>query len=167
MEDSDYMRHALACAQEAQGSTGDNPSVGCVVVAHEKQEHHGATSANLPLEPRPAAIVGWGATRPQGGDHAEVVAIRLAEAKGVDIRSCAIYVTLEPCTFYGRTPPCCQLLVAKAPRRVIIGILDPHPLVRGRGIAQLEAHGIPVRSGVLADEIRIQLASWLQRHPPL
>ena len=142
------MREAIDEGRRVQGRTGDNPSVGCVLV-------------------KDGGVVGRGATQPPGAAHAEVMAIQEAEAGGHRIGECDFYVTLEPCTFQGRTPPCSRLLVEKRPRRVIIGIRDPHPRVRGAGIAELREAGIEVVEGVLESEIAAMLAGWVKRnsHP--
>jgi diaminohydroxyphosphoribosylaminopyrimidine deaminase/5-amino-6-(5-phosphoribosylamino)uracil reductase len=142
--DERFMQAALEAARTVVGRTGDNPPVGCVVV-------HGE------------AVVATGATQPPGGSHAEVMALRAAEASGLPVAEMELYVILEPCSFTGRTPPCSRLLVAKRPRRVVVGVRDPHPLVRGSGIAELRAAGIEVEEGVLARPIREFLAGWLQR----
>ena len=144
-EDIRFMREALEEGRKAEGRTGDNPSVGCVLV-------------------QAGVIVGRGATQPPGGAHAEVMAIRAAEDVGRAISGCDFYVTLEPCTFQGRTPPCSRLLVEKNPRRVIVGMRDPHRRVRGAGIAELRQAGIEVVEGVLAEEIAAMLAAWTARN---
>jgi diaminohydroxyphosphoribosylaminopyrimidine deaminase / 5-amino-6-(5-phosphoribosylamino)uracil reductase len=142
--DERFMQAALEAARSVAGRTGDNPPVGCVVVRGE-------------------AVVATGATQPPGGSHAEVMAIRAAEAAGLPLDEAELYVILEPCSFTGRTPPCSRLLVEKRPRRVVVGVRDPHPLVRGSGIAELRAAGIEVQEGVLAGPIREFLAGWLRR----
>lgn len=148
MDDGYFMGRALAAAREVEGKTGENPPVGCVVVKEQQ-------------------VVALGATRPPGGPHAEVVAVAAAEEAGFNISDCDFYVTLEPCSFQGRTPPCALLLVARRPRRVIVGIRDPHPLVRGKGLEELQRAGIEVVEGVLADDISALLAPWVERfaHP--
>ena len=142
--DERFMLAALEAARTVAGRTGDNPPVGCVVVQGEQ-------------------IVGTGATQPPGGCHAEVMAVRAAEATGLSIAGAEVFVILEPCAFTGRTPPCSRLLVEKRPRRVVVGVRDPHPYVHGRGIAELHAAGIEVVEGVLAVPIREFLAGWLRR----
>ena len=144
-EDIRFMREALEVGRKAEGRTGDNPSVGCVLV-------------------KAGTVVGRGATQPPGRAHAEVMAIRAAEESGHAISDCDFYVTLEPCTFQGRTPPCSTLLVEKNPRRIIVGMRDPHPRVRGAGIAELRAAGIEVVEGVLGAEISSMLAAWTARY---
>ncbi len=124
-----FMQAALAEAQRAVGRTRPNPNVGCVVV-------QGGT------------VVGRGFTAPAGGPHAEVVALREA---GESARGADLYVTLEPCSHHGRTPPCVDALIAAGVGRVIVGIRDPNPLVDGRGIAKLREAGIEVEVGLLAE----------------
>ncbi len=142
------MKEAVAESRKVAGQTGDNPAVGCVVVFD-------------------GSIVARGATQPPGGAHAEVMAIRQAEAGGQNLSQCDFFVTLEPCTFQGRTPPCSRLLVEKRPRRVVIGMEDPHPQVRGRGVRELREAGIEVVQGVLIEEISSLLGWWIRRnsHP--
>ena len=143
-DDIRFMGEALTEAERVSGRTGDNPHVGCVIV------HNGS-------------IIARGATQPPGGPHAEIMAIRQAEEKGETLRGSEIFVTLEPCTFHGRTPPCTSQLIEKAPSRVVIGITDPHPLVNGKGIEELKAAGIEVVVGILQDEIALLLSDWLAR----
>lgn len=142
--DERFMQTALEAARSVYGHTGDNPPVGCVLVRGE-------------------AVVAIGATQPPGGSHAEVMAVRAAEEAGERLSELELYVILEPCSFTGRTPPCSRLLVEKHPRRVVVGVRDPHPLVRGSGLAELRAAGIEVVEGVLAGPVREFLATWLQR----
>lgn len=142
--DDVFMQRALEASHAVLGRTGDNPPVGCVIV-------------------KDGQVVATGATQPPGGNHAEVMAVRAAEAAGHALSDCEVYVTLEPCTFTGRTPPCSRLLVEKRPRRVVVGIRDPHPRVHGNGIGELRAAGIAVQEGVLAQPIREFLAAWLAR----
>ena len=144
MTDEHFMREALATAAKVEGCTGDNPWVGCVVVREGK-------------------IVASGATQNPPGPHAEAVALDAAQRAGIDLRSCELYVTLEPCSFHGRTPACADLIAAKGLRRVVIGVRDPHPRVNGEGIRALRAAGIEVREGVLADEVRGMLQGWFAR----
>jgi diaminohydroxyphosphoribosylaminopyrimidine deaminase/5-amino-6-(5-phosphoribosylamino)uracil reductase len=146
MGDAEFMREAIAVGRDVEGHTGDNPAVGCVVV------HAGR-------------IVARGGTQPPGSCHAEAWAIRAAEEAGVPIAECDLYVTLEPCSFHGRTPACSKLITQKRPRRVVVGSRDPHPRVRGSGIDELRAAGIDVVEGVLADEVRAALRDWFARWP--
>ena len=116
------MRLALELAQSVIGRTSPNPAVGAVVV-------------------RDGAVVGRGATQPPGQAHAEVRA--LAEA-GALAEGATLYVTLEPCCHWGRTPPCTRAIIASGVRRVVYGAADPNPLVSGRGVAELRAAGLEV-----------------------
>jgi diaminohydroxyphosphoribosylaminopyrimidine deaminase / 5-amino-6-(5-phosphoribosylamino)uracil reductase len=97
-----------------------------------------------------------GHTQPPGRPHAEVMALRAAQAAGVDVRGATAWVTLEPCAHHGRTPPCCDALVAAGVGRVVVALVDPNPLVAGQGIARMRAAGIDVQvagsfTGAFAD----------------
>jgi diaminohydroxyphosphoribosylaminopyrimidine deaminase/5-amino-6-(5-phosphoribosylamino)uracil reductase len=131
------MRRALELAGSVRASTSPNPWVGAVI--------------------SPGGFEG--ATRPPGGPHAEIVA--LAEA-GEAARGATIIVTLEPCAHHGRTPPCVDAIIEAGIARVVVGIEDPDPNVSGKGIARLREAGIEVEVGVLADEVRAQLAPYLK-----
>ena len=120
------MQHALALAAEAIGRSDPNPRVGCVLV--DAAGH----------------VIGSGSTAEAGGPHAEVVALRDAAARGHDPRGASAYVTLEPCSHHGRTPPCCDALIAAGVKKVVAAIIDPNPLVAGRGLERLRAAGIDV-----------------------
>ncbi|MCL4464441.1 MAG: bifunctional diaminohydroxyphosphoribosylaminopyrimidine deaminase/5-amino-6-(5-phosphoribosylamino)uracil reductase RibD [Chloroflexi bacterium] len=128
----DYMARALALARQALGSTSPNPAVGAVVV-------------------RDGAVVGEGYTQPPGGPHAEVVALRQA---GKLARGATVYVTLEPCCHFGRTPPCTQALVGAGVRAVHAATLDPNPRVAGCGVQELRAAGLTVVVGEYEAEAR-------------
>src|ERR671920_781473 len=127
------MTLALEWARRGMRSTAPNPRIGCVIV-------------------RDGAVIGAGHTQPAGQAHAEIQALRDATARGNDVRGATAYVTLEPCSHYGRTPPCSKALVEAGLGRVVAAMGDPNPLVAGRGMAQLEAAGIATASGLLADE---------------
>ena len=126
------MRRAIELATKGKGMTSPNPIVGAVVVKNGK-------------------IVGEGYHKRAGTPHAEIVALRRAKerAHGADL-----YVTLEPCCHYGRTPPCCDTIITSGIKRVIIGMSDPNPLVNGKGIAFLKIKGILVVKDVLKNECR-------------
>src|SRR5688572_11525606 len=109
------MRIAIAEAEHARGTTGDNPWVGCVIVGAD------------------GAIVAAGCTQGPGEDHAEIVATRRALAVGADLSHTTMYSTLEPCSFHGRTPACARAIVAAGVRRIVTGIHDPNPRVDGLG----------------------------------
>ena len=125
--DHDFMAQALDLAWSVKGKTFPNPAVGAVVVAK-------------------GLVVGRGATRHAGGDHAEKVALKKA---GTRCRGATLFVTLEPCCHFGRTPPCTDAIIKAGIKRVVVATGDPNPLVAGKGIAQLKAAGIAVDRGVL------------------
>jgi diaminohydroxyphosphoribosylaminopyrimidine deaminase/5-amino-6-(5-phosphoribosylamino)uracil reductase len=127
------MALALEWAAKGMYITAPNPRIGCVIV-------------------RDGEVIGAGHTQPAGQAHAEIQALRDAQARGNDVRGATAYVTLEPCSHYGRTPPCSNALVQAGLGRVVASMVDPNPVVAGRGLAQLEAAGIAVSSGVLADQ---------------
>jgi diaminohydroxyphosphoribosylaminopyrimidine deaminase/5-amino-6-(5-phosphoribosylamino)uracil reductase len=102
-------------------------------------------------------VVGRGYTRPPGGAHAEIEALRRA---GKQARGATAYVTLEPCNHHGRTGPCSEALIAAGVTRVVFGVRDPHPVARG-GLERLRRARVAVESGVLADECRASLRAWL------
>ena len=132
------MRRALELAASVRASTSPNPWVGCVI--------------------EPGGFVG--ATRPPGGDHAEIVALAAA---GDRAAGATMVVTLEPCAHHGRTPPCVDAIIAARISRVVVGIEDPDPLVSGKGIARLREAGIDVEVGVLSSDVRAQLAPYLKQ----
>lgn len=147
------MRTALQLAAEAIGVCEPNPRVGCVIVGADGR------------------VIGRGHTQPAGGPHAEVMALRDAKANAENVRGATVYVTLEPCSHHGRTPPCSQALIAAGVARVVIAIEDPNPLVSGAGAAQLRTAGIEVEvdTGFSADESRelnIGFFSRMQRGRP-
>jgi diaminohydroxyphosphoribosylaminopyrimidine deaminase/5-amino-6-(5-phosphoribosylamino)uracil reductase len=124
------MRHALALAERALGTTAPNPAVGCVIVAENR-------------------VVGRGWTQEGGRPHAETMA--LADAREA-ARGATAYVTLEPCAHHGQTPPCAEALVQAGVARVVAAVEDPDPRVSGQGFAMLRAAGIDVATGVLERE---------------
>ncbi|MDP2092340.1 MAG: bifunctional diaminohydroxyphosphoribosylaminopyrimidine deaminase/5-amino-6-(5-phosphoribosylamino)uracil reductase RibD [Hydrogenophaga sp.] len=121
-----YTDTALSCAQQAVGLSEPNPRVGCILTATTGE------------------VIGIGHTQRVGGPHAEIVALRDAQSRGVSTQGATAYVTLEPCSHHGRTPPCCDALVAAGVGRVVIAVLDPNPLVSGRGAERLRAAGVAV-----------------------
>ncbi len=124
------MRAALAEATKGLGRTSPNPAVGAVLV-------------------KSGQIIARGYHRRAGGPHAEVVALKRAGARA---RGAELYITLEPCNHYGRTPPCTSAILDAGVARVICGMRDPTPIVNGRGMARLRRAGVPVLAGVLRDE---------------
>ena len=128
--DEMYMERALALAARGRGTTTPNPMVGAVIV-------------------KDGRIIGEGYHIRAGEGHAEVNAFKNAAE---DVTGATMYVTLEPCSHYGKTPPCADKIVEKKIGRVVVGALDPNPLVAGRGIEKIRNAGIPVVTGVLAEE---------------
>ena len=127
-----YMRIALAQARKGAGRVSPNPMVGAVVV-------------------KGGRIVGRGYHRKAGTPHAEVHALARA---GRNARGADLYVNLEPCAHFGRTPPCVDAIIAGGIRKVVMGMIDPNPLVSGKGISRLKRAGIEICSGVLEDDCR-------------
>ena len=142
--DTKFMRRALFLAQSRGIDASPNPRVGAVLV-------------------RKGRIVGEGATRPYGGPHAEVVALQLAGSRA---RGSTLFVTLEPCSHHGKTPPCADAVIRAGVRKVVAAIKDPFPQVRGRGFGRLRASGIDVQVGLLKVEAeRInETFLWSVRH---
>ncbi len=128
----DYMKHALSLARLALGSSSPNPAVGAVIA-------------------RDGVIIGQGYTQPPGSAHAEVVALRQA---GHRAEGATMYVTLEPCCHFGRTPPCTQAIMEGGIAEVHIATLDPNPLVSGQGKAALDDAGIKTKLGEHEQEAR-------------
>ena len=140
-QDIHYMRHAIGLARRGLGRTWPNPSVGCVIV-------------------RDGYVVGAARTGDAGRPHAETIAMAQA---GFATKGASVYVTLEPCSHHGKTPPCVDALIEAKPARVIIGTRDINPKVNGAGIAALEAAGIPVTVGVMEAECREIAAGFFLR----
>lgn len=136
INDELYMLRAIELAELGRGYVRPNPMVGCVIVYEN-------------------SIIGEGYHQQYGGPHAEVNAINSVEDKNL-LPLSTIYVTLEPCAHFGKTPPCADLLVAHKVGKVIIGALDSNPLVGGKGVAKLKEAGIPVEAGLLEDKIKLQ-----------
>jgi diaminohydroxyphosphoribosylaminopyrimidine deaminase/5-amino-6-(5-phosphoribosylamino)uracil reductase len=147
------MDAAFALSVAATGLSDPNPRVGCVVLAPDGR------------------TLGEGHTQPAGEPHAEVMALRAAQAAGHDPRGGTAFVTLEPCSHHGRTPPCCDALIAAGIAKVVVAIEDPNPLVAGQGIARLRAAGIAVEvvGGAWGDasrELNIGFFSRMRRDRP-
>jgi diaminohydroxyphosphoribosylaminopyrimidine deaminase / 5-amino-6-(5-phosphoribosylamino)uracil reductase len=151
--DHDRLRQALALARQAIGLTEPNPRVGCVIGHADGR------------------VLATGFTQEAGGAHAEAAALANARSQGVDVRGATAWVTLEPCAHHGRTPPCCDALVAAGLARVVVGVGDPFPLVAGRGIERLRAAGIEVTMAsddiaVACRELNIGFHSRVERGRP-
>ena len=131
--DSFYMLRALELAEKGIGYTKTNPLVGCVIVKDEE-------------------IIGEGAHLKFGENHAEVNAIEDAKIRGNDLNGATLYVNLEPCSHFGKTPPCSNRIVEEGIARVVIGTTDPFPKVSGGGIKILEDAGVSITEGVCQEE---------------
>ena len=145
--DHEFMARALRLAEKGLYGTSPNPRVGCVIV-------------------RNGAVVGEGWHERAGTPHAEVHALRAA---GSDAQGATAYVTLEPCSHHGRTPPCADALIEAGVDRVVAAMRDPNPLVAGQGLARLQAAGIQVESGLLeaqARELNVGFVSRMTRQRP-
>ena len=134
MEQTDmgYMKRVLTLAENGIGKTNPNPLVGAVIVKEGR-------------------IIGEGWHEQYGQAHAEVNAVNNATE---DVASATVYVNLEPCCHFGKTPPCTELLIANKVKRVVIGTVDPNPLVGGKGVERLRSAGIEVTTGILEKECR-------------
>jgi diaminohydroxyphosphoribosylaminopyrimidine deaminase/5-amino-6-(5-phosphoribosylamino)uracil reductase len=133
MNETHLMRVALRLAQRGCGATSPNPMVGAVLVKRGK-------------------IIGRGWHHRAGGPHAEIEAFRDAQARGNDPKGSTLYVTLEPCSTHGRTPPCTDAIKTAKIKRVVVAAIDPNPAHSGRGFQLLKRAGIEVAHGFLADE---------------
>ena len=139
-DDQRWMRAALALARRGEGRTCPNPAVGCVIV-------------------RNGCLMGRGWTRPGGRPHAETVALNDA---GGTAAGATAYVTLEPCSHHGKTPPCADALISAGISRVVVAITDPDDRVSGQGIERLKAAGTAVTTGVLGDEVASFYAAYIR-----
>lgn len=139
MLDSMYMRRALALARRGRGCVAPNPMVGAIIVSDGK-------------------IVGRGWHQKAGGRHAEIAAI---EQAGSRAKGAVLYITLEPCNHFGKTPPCTEAIANSGIRRVVVAHRDPNPEVCGGGVDRLREAGIEVRVGVLESVARELNAGWL------
>lgn len=139
--DDPFLRRAYLLAERGRGTTSPNPLVGCVIV-------------------RDGVVVGEGFHLRAGGDHAEVCALRAA---GAAAEGATVYVTLEPCNHFGKTPPCVQALLRAKVREVVIGMRDPNPDVRGAGAEALARAGISVRFAHDPTPFEAQNEAWLHR----
>lgn len=149
------LARAATEAEHATGLSDPNPRVGCALADASGQ------------------VLGVGHTQQAGGPHAEIVALRAAQAAGQDVRGATAYVTLEPCAHHGRTPPCCDALIAAGVGRVVIALADPNPLVGGQGAARLRAAGVAVEvlpldhpTAVATRELNIGFLSRMVRGLP-
>lgn len=146
-----FMERAFQLAKRGAGWVSPNPMVGAVLV-------------------KDGEIIGEGWHKQFGGPHAEVEAIRDAEKKGKDPKGATMYVTLEPCSHYGKTPPCAELLIKKEIRKVVSAIEDPNPAVAGKGHKLLRESGVMVQENVLremAEEQNEAFFHWIRTGRPL
>src|SRR5882762_4192009 len=147
--DEEFLRQALDLARRGIGLTAPNPNVGAVIVDDRGE------------------VAGTGTHIYDGVKHAEILAL---EQAGERARGATLYINFEPCSHQGRTGPCADLLIAAGIRRVVAGVMDPNPLVSGRGFARLRAAGVVVASGLLGDEcqrVNEAFANYIRRHIPL
>jgi len=143
-EHQKYMQRCLQLAKNGLGTTRPNPSVGCVIVYNNR-------------------IIGEGYTSPYGGAHAEVNAINSVSDKSL-LKSATLYVTLEPCSHHGKTPPCSDLIIKHQIPRVVIGTVDTHDKVSGKGKKKLESAGCNVTTTILEDTCKQQHKRFLTYH---
>lgn len=149
-DDERFMRRALLLAQGAMHISMPNPRVGCVLV-------------------RDGQIIGEGHTQPAGQDHAEVQALKNCQARGLSPHGATAYVTLEPCSHFGRTPPCADGLIKAGVARVVAAMQDPNPQVSGNGLIRLQQAGIAVAFGLCqaeAEELNPGFISRMVRQRP-
>lgn len=151
--DRQRLAEALALAEASFGLTEPNPRVGCVIGSEDGR------------------VFGRGRTQQAGGPHAEVMALRDAQAQAHATRGATAWVTLEPCAHHGRTPPCCEALVAAGIGRVVVAVGDPFPQVAGQGLARLRAAGVQVELAdadlaAAAREVNIGFFSRIERGRP-
>ena len=140
-----YMRRALQLARQGAGHTSPNPMVGAVIVGPD------------------GTIIGEGWHRKCGQGHAEVNAVASVNDPSL-LKDSTIYVTLEPCSHYGKTPPCAKLIIERGIPRVVVGALDPFVKVSGRGVAMLREAGVEVVVGVLEEECRMLNCRFMTAH---
>ena len=131
--DRKWMREALKLAQRGEGLVSPNPLVGCIIVSKEGDK------------------IGEGYHQKFGGPHAEVHAVNSVKSKKL-LKGATVYVTLEPCSHHGKTPPCAELLAKLPIARVVVAMKDPNPKVNGKGLLHLKNAGIEITTGVLEDE---------------
>ena len=148
--DLDFMRRALRLARQGQGLASPNPAVGAVLVRDW--------------------VLGTGWHKGPGRPHAEIEAMDMARRRGHSLRESTLYVTLEPCSTTGRTPPCTDAIVRSGISRVVVAAVDPNPRHRGRGLALLRRAGIRTEQGLMegeAERINPGFNHWIGHHRPL
>ena len=140
MEYANYIAHCIEIARRGEYYVAPNPMVGAVLVRNSDE-----------------TILAEGWHEKYGEAHAEVNCFKAAESRDTGIpeyRKCTLFVSLEPCSHYGKTPPCADLIIEKGVGRVVVGMLDPNPLVAGKGVQKLRDAGIEVVVGVLEEQCR-------------
>ncbi|MCK4358727.1 MAG: bifunctional diaminohydroxyphosphoribosylaminopyrimidine deaminase/5-amino-6-(5-phosphoribosylamino)uracil reductase RibD [Candidatus Cloacimonetes bacterium] len=137
--DIDYLKEAFNLSEKARGKTSPNPFVGAIIVKKGK-------------------IISKGYTQPPGKDHAEIQALKQA---GENAEKATMYVTLEPCVHFGKTPPCTEAIIKSKIKKVIIGAKDPNPFVNGKGIEKLKSAGIEVISDVMPEKFKRQNEAYI------
>lgn len=137
-----WMQRALSLAKKGRGTTAPNPMVGCVIVSKEGE------------------IIGEGYHERAGKEHAEVRAVNSVQDRD-QLKGAVVYVTLEPCSHHGKTPPCADFLAKLPLSRVVVAMKDPTPKVNGKGIRRLESAGLQVEIGLLEGEARKLNEAWL------
>jgi diaminohydroxyphosphoribosylaminopyrimidine deaminase/5-amino-6-(5-phosphoribosylamino)uracil reductase len=156
IQDEVFMQRALKLAAETIGLASPNPQVGCVLTKDP-------ANGDIPK------VIGEGAHLYDNRDHAEIVALKQAAARGISTKRATAYVTLEPCSHHGRTGPCADALIAAGITRCVVATQDPNPQVSGQGIAKLRAANIEVTLGVLehpARELNDAFAHFIQQRTP-
>ena len=144
-----YIKRCVQISKNGLGTTRPNPMVGCVIVCE-------------------GDVVGEGFTSPYGGSHAEVNAINSVKDKSKLLRA-TLYVSLEPCSHYGKTPPCSNLIVSSGVKKVVVGVVDDNDLVGGKGIAFLRNNGVEVIVGVeeeLCREVNKRFFTYVKNNRP-
>ncbi len=141
MNDIFYMKKAIELSKLGEFTTAPNPNVGCVIVKDN-------------------IIIGEGWHKKPGKNHAEINALIMA---GKEAKGGTAYITLEPCNYFGKTPPCCEALVKAGIDRVIISNIDPNPKVSGNGVLYLKQHGLSVQVGVLSKESKKNNKGFFKR----
>lgn len=131
-----FIKKCISLAKKGEGKVSPNPLVGAVV-----------TDKN-------GVVAGYGWHKKYGEAHAEVNAVKMAKENNIDIKGGTIYVSLEPCSHHGKTPPCADMIIKEGIKKVVIGCIDPNPIVAGNGIKKLKAAGIEVVTGVLENECK-------------
>ena len=144
------MRRALSLARRGVGRVSPNPAVGAILVSRGK-------------------IIGEGWHQKAGQAHAEIRALEQAKKHGKSPRGATMYVTLEPCSTHGRTPPCTEALIRAGVKRVVVACLDPNPSHEGRGLKHLRASGISVQTGIgrlPAERLNAAFFQWIRTKCP-